>query len=429
MDFAILPPEINSARMYAGAGAEPMLAAATAWQALATELHAAGTGYESTIAELGNAWSGPSATRMATAASPYATWMHTTAVQAEQTAAQAKAAAVAYDAAFAMTVPPPTIAANRSQLMRLLATNVLGQNTAAIAAAEAQYTEMWAQDVAAMYDYAGNAATASILKPFAPPPPTTNPTGSANQAVAAGQSAATAVGSHAQSAIAQLAAVPNALQGLTSPAAAGSAVATGPATALGGLLPPLAADPTLGLAYLGLASSLFGTFVIDSAGTFGVDVAGSFGIDLIGVGEIDEALELPFAELGWSSPVTAGAGEAATVGRLSVPQAWTATAPSLVQHVSTAVAPTSAATGSAIAAMPFAEMATAGLAGRAVAAAGRGRRAATATQQQPDAAQQPAPDSPITAIAVELRELAQLRDAGILTEEEFTEQKRRLLDP
>ena len=57
-----------------------------------------------------------------------------------------------------MTVPPPVIAANRTQLASLIATNVLGQNTPAIAANEAQYGEMWAQDAAAMYGYAANSA-------------------------------------------------------------------------------------------------------------------------------------------------------------------------------------------------------------------------------------------------------------------------------
>ncbi|MCV7400709.1 SHOCT domain-containing protein [Mycobacterium fragae] len=33
----------------------------------------------------------------------------------------------------------------------------------------------------------------------------------------------------------------------------------------------------------------------------------------------------------------------------------------------------------------------------------------------------------MTRTAAELRELAELRDSGILTEEEFTQQKRRLL--
>jgi len=66
-----------------------------------------------------------------------------------------------------MTVPPPLIAVNRTQLMTLVATNFFGQNTAAIAATELEYAEMWAQDALAMYGYAANAAaaTASVI-PF-----------------------------------------------------------------------------------------------------------------------------------------------------------------------------------------------------------------------------------------------------------------------
>ena len=77
---------------------------------------------------------------MAAAATPYVAWMQAAAAQAAQTSAQAYGAAAAYEAAFAMTVPPPVIAANRAQLMALVATNFFGQNTPAIAATEAQYT-------------------------------------------------------------------------------------------------------------------------------------------------------------------------------------------------------------------------------------------------------------------------------------------------
>ena len=52
------------------------------------------------------------------------------------------------------------IAANRTQLASLVATNIFGQNTPAIAANEAQYGEMWAQDATAMYGYAANSAAA-----------------------------------------------------------------------------------------------------------------------------------------------------------------------------------------------------------------------------------------------------------------------------
>ena len=94
----------------------------------------------------------------------------TTAAAAEHAATQASASAAAYQNAFAMTVPPHMIAANRMQLTMLIATNLLGQNTPAIAATEAHYMQMWAQDAAAMYGYAGSSASASQLAPFTEPP-------------------------------------------------------------------------------------------------------------------------------------------------------------------------------------------------------------------------------------------------------------------
>jgi PPE-repeat protein len=115
--------------------------------------------------------------------------MSATAAQADQAAVQAASAATAYEAAFAAMVPPPVIAANRSLLMSLIATNILGQNTAAIAATEAHYAEMWAQDAATMYGYAGTSASATELTPFTAPPSTTNP--AASQAVGAAAGANT----------------------------------------------------------------------------------------------------------------------------------------------------------------------------------------------------------------------------------------------
>lgn len=187
MLFAALPPEVNSGRMYAGPGAGSMLTAAAAWSALATDLTATATSFQSVISGLiAGPWLGPSATAMAAAAVPYAAWLSATAEQAEQAASQATAAASAYEAAYAMTVPPALVAANRSQLAALVATNVLGQNTPAIAATEAQYGEMWAQDATAMYGYAASSAAAAALTPFTGPPQTANPAGLISQAVALG---------------------------------------------------------------------------------------------------------------------------------------------------------------------------------------------------------------------------------------------------
>ncbi|MBL7315102.1 PPE family protein, partial [Escherichia coli] len=119
-------------------------------------------------------WMGPSSITMAAAVAPYVAWISVTAGQAEQAGAQAKIAAGVYETAFAATVPPPVIEANRALLMSLVATNIFGQNTPAIMMTEAQYMEMWAQDAAAMYGYAGSSATASRMTAFTEPPQTTN---------------------------------------------------------------------------------------------------------------------------------------------------------------------------------------------------------------------------------------------------------------
>ncbi|OBG66514.1 PPE family protein [Mycobacterium sp. E3339] len=202
MDFASLPPEVNSGLMYAGPGSGPMLAAAAGWESLAVQLESTASGYATELAGLtGQAWSGPSSLLMSAAATPYVGWLAAAAAQAAQTSGQAYAAAAAYEAAFAMTVPPPVIAANRAQLLALIATNFFGQNAPAIAATEAQYMQMWIQDATAMYEYAAACQTASTLAPFDEPPRTTNPVGQGAQA----QTVAQAAGQNATSATQQLA--------------------------------------------------------------------------------------------------------------------------------------------------------------------------------------------------------------------------------
>jgi PPE-repeat protein len=195
MFFAAFPPEINSGRMYTGSGSGPLLAAAAAWDDLASELQSAAASYSSVTSGLTSGpWLGPSSLSMAAAVTPYLTWMQGTAAQAAETASQATAAASAYETAFAAHVPPEEIAANRSQLASLVGTNIVGQNNAAIAATEVQYAEMWAQDALAMDTYAGSSAAASKLTPFTAAPQVTNASGQASQAAAVAQAAATPAG-------------------------------------------------------------------------------------------------------------------------------------------------------------------------------------------------------------------------------------------
>lgn len=159
MNFAVLPPELTSARIFAGAGLQPWLSAAASWDGLAAELDAAARSFAAVTSGLADsAWQGPAMLAMTRAAGPYLTWLTTAAAQAGRTAAQARAAAGAFETAQAAVVHPALVAANRSGLVSLVVSNLFGQNTPAIAAAEAAYEQMWAQDVAAMAGYHAQAS-------------------------------------------------------------------------------------------------------------------------------------------------------------------------------------------------------------------------------------------------------------------------------
>lgn len=177
IDFAVLPPEVNSVRMYSGPGPGPLLAAAASWNTITTELEFAAAGFAAVIAALAASWQGGGATGMLAAAAPVTAWLHRAAATAAATAGQASAAAGAFESTFAMTVPPAVIAANRALLAALVATNLLGQNTPAIAATEAHYLQMWVQDAVAMYTYAATSAAATRLPAFSTPTPHADPAG------------------------------------------------------------------------------------------------------------------------------------------------------------------------------------------------------------------------------------------------------------
>lgn len=173
MSFQMLPPEITSMQMFAGAGSGPLLAAAGGWEGLAAELSSAVASFESLTSGLaGGAWQGAASAAMTAAAAPHLGWLSAASAHAETAAGLARAAAAAFEAAQAATVYPAAIAANRNQLVALVNSNLLGLNTPAIFAAEADYELMWAQDIAAMVGYHGEAsaitaALAPIVQPLA----------------------------------------------------------------------------------------------------------------------------------------------------------------------------------------------------------------------------------------------------------------------
>ncbi|SOJ57345.1 putative PPE family protein PPE42 [Mycobacterium simulans] len=135
-NFALLPPEINSALMFTGAGPGPLLEAAVAWDGLSFELGSAASSFGSITSSLATqAWQGPAAAAMVAAAAPYASWLDAAATRAAGAAGQARAVAGVFEAARTAMVQPIAVAANRSQIVSLVLSNLFGQNAPAIAGA------------------------------------------------------------------------------------------------------------------------------------------------------------------------------------------------------------------------------------------------------------------------------------------------------
>ncbi|GAB1814636.1 PPE family protein [Mycobacterium sp. MUNTM1] len=393
MDFGALPPEINSGRIYSGPGPATLLAAAGGWESLAAELTDAASGYQTVTASLTDeSWLGPASMTMAAAVLPYIAWMTATAGQCGQAATQATAAATAFETAYAMTVPPPLIGANRARLLALIQTNIFGQNTPAIMVTEAEYSEMWAQDATAMYSYAATSASASTLSPMPSPPQTTTSAGLGGHIGAVSHAAAHA-GSNTPTQ--WLSSVPQTLQGLSTPgsspssglsqaamgagASLGSSGASAPLSSLSGLTgasgkgatksastgagaaaglaSALAAAPAADGATAGLASEAAG-YGADGAGL--IADGGGIGIDLYGLDLDYQGLALDeagagsilgaegsagMASMGGAGAATgsgnlaplaalgqgasASVGQASSLSTLSVPPSWAATVSSV----------------------------------------------------------------------------------------------------
>ncbi|OJZ74219.1 hypothetical protein BRW65_10365 [Mycobacterium paraffinicum] len=341
-DFGALPPEINSGRMYAGPGSGSLMAASAAWDEVAAEVAAAASGYGSVVAELTSGpWVGPASSSMVAAVVPFVGWLSAVAGLAEETASQGRAAAAAFEAAFAMTVPPPVIAANRVLLATLVATNFFGQNTPAIMATEAEYLEMWAQDAAAMYGYAAASAAASQLAPFEAPPNTTAPDGVAEQALAVTQAAQQPAGNTAQTVASQLAGTQ--VLSTAAPQVSAAPSQTGPFTWLTSAIQNFSQSglPTPTNNYLGLSPTFYTVMLKQNTGlayfsngivAFWSQLAQQLvsgpGGSTAGAGgawyPTPQFAQLGLGNLGniGGGAVSAGAGQAVHVGSLSVPQQW-----------------------------------------------------------------------------------------------------------
>ncbi|WP_025738460.1 PPE family protein [Mycobacterium genavense] len=377
IDFGALPPEVNSARIYAGAGSTSMTTAASAWRSLAAELNSAAQDYDNVITQLSREqWLGPASAKAVQALASYVAWVKTTAAQAEHAAQQLSSASAAFESALSLVVPPPVVAQNRILLAQAMASNVLGQNSGLIAQLESQYGQMWAQDATTMYNYAAQSASATKVTPFKPPPQVTDPSGQAKQGEATSAASGTAAGNAASTTASAIQQTPSTLQSAATPAAAARPtdlfselwfLLTGQTT-----LPSSFAAFVDGLSpYVGFAYNTEGLpYFSVGMGNSGVQIAKSTG----GIGgaaaRAASAAPKGLAGLGGmlgggashtAPAVVAGLGNAASVGRLSVPAVWSGAAPAVSHATAVPVsaitaAPEAAGSGNLLGGMPLAGM-------------------------------------------------------------------------
>ena len=390
MSFSLIPPEINSALMYSGAGSAPLLEASTAWNELAADLEATATQYQTAITNLTTGtWLGTSSTQMAAAAEPYIAWLQSTAAEAAQTGAQAQAAAAAYGTAYSSMVPPPVISANRAELTTLVSNNFLGQNTGAIANNEADYLSMWIQDALGMdtYSQASTGASGALPAQTAAPMVTSGVDPSAVAAAASPADDASTLGLGLINGIANL-------FGYT-----GTGLQTLDATSLASFLPTvataIAANPSAallpiqGVYYMGMLGSTPARMFMSGGGGGGAGALSGDALDgmknslLANVGKlIDDKAGTVMSGVGgqlskWGAGIQSGIqaqmANAMHAGGLSVPHSWHTGAEGGMDRAapllpSTSVAPQSMMHG--LPSSPFSQGLMGALAGRGMSTVG-----------------------------------------------------------
>ncbi|GAA0999373.1 PPE family protein [Tsukamurella strandjordii] len=175
MTFPALPPEVNVGRLMSGAGPAPATAAAAAWSVVASAASARSAFLTSLLPRLAASWQAPETALMTRNVAMYLAYNEALRVQALLAATRHTKQAADYSAALAGMAQLPEIVQNQVTHGVLQATNFLGVNTGAIAANEAQYAGMWAQNAAMMFGYLANSMANMTFEPFIPPKPIASP--------------------------------------------------------------------------------------------------------------------------------------------------------------------------------------------------------------------------------------------------------------
>lgn len=153
----MIPAEYISNIIYEGPGADSLFFASGQLRELAYSVETTAESLEDELDELQENWKGSSSDLMADAAGRYLQWLTKHSRQILETAYVIDFLAYVYEETRHKVVPPATIANNREEVHRLIASNVAGVNTPAIAGLDAQYDQYRAQNIAVMNDYQSTA--------------------------------------------------------------------------------------------------------------------------------------------------------------------------------------------------------------------------------------------------------------------------------
>ncbi|CLW91080.1 PPE family protein [Mycobacterium tuberculosis] len=149
----MIPAEYISNIIYEGPGADSLFFASGQLRELAYSVETTAESLEDELDELDENWKGSSSDLLADAAGRYLDWLTKHSRQILETAYVIDFLAYVYEETRHKVVPPATIANNREEVHRLIASNVAGVNAPAIADLDAQYDQYRARNVAVMNAY------------------------------------------------------------------------------------------------------------------------------------------------------------------------------------------------------------------------------------------------------------------------------------
>ncbi|SLF48361.1 PPE domain-containing protein [Mycobacteroides abscessus] len=190
------PPEVNDFTLRLGAGPAAHTPQVAAYTTVAGNYIAQTSQIMATTAATVPSWDGVGGAAMGAEAGAKAGWHSIVGSFATKAASTIGSMVAAYGAAIAASIPAAVSIANRVRQAALIASNIIGQNSIAIAEGEVEYMEQWGQNGTVMTGYETTAMplVSALSVPLVPPDMGAGAAGmGAGAAAVAAQAASTGV--------------------------------------------------------------------------------------------------------------------------------------------------------------------------------------------------------------------------------------------